>query len=118
MAVYASFFLVIYVVGLPVFILCTLWRYSKLLKHTRKVPDSLLLGFLLGKSGPFVSKIHCLRRRVPSVDDYKLLMPAVLWEFVEILRKLFLSVIGSFWSSKSPMALATGIFSCLCHETY
>ena len=36
----------------------------------------------------------------------------MLWEFMEILRKLLLSVIGSFWSSKSPMAVATGSFIC------
>ena len=89
MAVYASFFLVIYVIGLPAFILSTLWRYSRKLEGRKQAPDSWLLGFLL--------------------DDYKLVLPAMLWEFVEIVRKLLLSVIGSFWSSKSAMAVATGI---------
>jgi hypothetical protein len=30
-------------------------------------------------------------------DDYKTGLPTVLWEVLEMLRKLLLSVIGAFW---------------------
>ena len=36
-------------------------------------------------------------------------LPCMLWEFVEIVRKLLLSTVGSFWSDKSPMAVAVAL---------
>jgi hypothetical protein len=89
MAAYASFFLVTYVAGMPIFILFILLRYRKHLMGREEPPKAWLFRFLL--------------------DDYKLTSPAILWEFVEIIRKLLLSVIGSFWSSKSAMAIATAL---------
>ena len=59
MAIYASFFLVIYVLGLPVFILLHLLRYSKTLKGQQQASDSLLLGFLIGKISPCAMWAFC-----------------------------------------------------------
>lgn len=87
MAIWAIFSL-FYVVGLPVFVLWTLYRYCTKAKQGRN-PENLLYGFLL--------------------IDYKSHAPAMLWDGIEMLRKLVLSIIGSFWSSQSPMAIATAL---------
>jgi tRNA A-37 threonylcarbamoyl transferase component Bud32 len=42
-------------------------------------------------------------------DDYQTGMPMVLWEAEEMVRKLLLSVIGAFWSTKSTMCVATAL---------
>ena len=47
---------------------------------------------------------------VRGVTAHKPTAPAVLWESVEMLRKLLLCIIGAFWSSKSTMAVATALF--------
>jgi hypothetical protein len=67
MAVYASVFLVGYVVGFPVFIGLTLWSYRHQLRAQSQgpgrvcklAPTGLLLGFLL--------------------DDYQLRLPSYMW---------------------------------------
>eukprot|EP00935_MAST-01C_sp_MAST-1C-sp1_P000111 g111.t1 len=97
MAVYASVFLVAYVVGFPLFIGAKLWSYRHALQKQvqgpgqvcKLAPPGLLLGFLL--------------------DDYVLRSPCFMWETVEMGRKLSLSVIGNFWSSKSVMCVATAL---------
>ena len=61
MAIYASVFLVCYVVALPVFVVATLIRYGYLRQRGQLLAgDMLLLGFLL--------------------DDYQPSMPAMLWD--------------------------------------
>ena len=56
------------------------------------------------------------------MDDYKDTAPAVLWESVEMLRKLLLCVISAFWSTKSVMCVATALLIAvsfqLLHEHY
>jgi hypothetical protein len=99
MAAYASVYLLVYVIGLPVFIFCTLWSYrTKIVaaaeaqgpgRVCKLCPPGLLLGFLL--------------------DDYRLELPCYLWESEEIIRKLLLSVIGSFWASKSVVSIACAL---------
>jgi hypothetical protein len=89
MAAYASFFLVFYVIGFPLYIGRKLWSYrdeiSALAEGPGQVckvaPPGLLLGFLL--------------------DDYRLSLPCYMWESEEMTRKLSLSIIGSFWTNKS-----------------
>ena len=65
MALYASVFLVVYVVGLPLVILRTLFGYRKILHGRKTAPDGLRLGFLL--------------------DDYRLVIPCILWDGIEML---------------------------------
>ena len=60
MAAYASFFLVVYVAGMPLLMLRTLFGYRHLLAGRKEAPDGLFLGFLL--------------------NDYKLAMPCLLWD--------------------------------------
>eukprot|EP00935_MAST-01C_sp_MAST-1C-sp1_P000342 g342.t1 len=110
MAVYASAFLVTYVVGLPVFVAAKLWSYRHALREQvqgpgqvcKLAPKSLLLGFLL--------------------DDYVLKMPCYMWETEEMVRKLLLSVISNFWSDTSVMCVATALIISLvfqlCHTHY
>jgi hypothetical protein len=94
MALYSSVFLVIYVAGLPLVVLSTLFGYRKILHGRKTAPDGLRLGFLL--------------------DDYRLITPCILWDGIEMLRKLILSVIGACWSDKSPMAIATAGLLSVC----
>ena len=86
---YASIFVAIYVVLLPVAVLGTLYRYRKQAVGRKVAPEGLLFAFLL--------------------DDYRLIMPCLMWDGLEMLRKLALSVVGAFWTSQSPMAIATAL---------
>ena len=88
---YSSAFLVFYVAGLPIFILFTLLRYRRQMSTTGRDEPSRtwVLAFLL--------------------EDYRLEGICFLWEAVEILRKLILSIIGSFFSANSPMAIAIAL---------
>jgi hypothetical protein len=89
MAVYAGVFFVVYVVAMPVCILFILLRYRAELAGLKEPKADWLLGFLL--------------------DDYKLKRVTILWEVIEIVRKLSLACIGSFWGSKSPMAIGAAL---------
>jgi hypothetical protein len=80
-AFYASVWVVCYVVALPFFVLSYLFAHRTNPNH--------LLAFL--------------------TDDYQLALPMLLWEGVEMIRKLLLSVIGSFWSTKSTICIATAL---------
>jgi hypothetical protein len=64
MALYASVYVVLYVLGLPCYLLATLWSYRKQLDtdgggEAKLVPTGLLLGFLL--------------------EDYRLTVPCLMW---------------------------------------
>lgn len=59
-AYYASGWLVIYVIGLPLVVLCILFRYHRRLQGNRVIPATFRFAFLL--------------------DDYKLSSPALLWD--------------------------------------
>jgi hypothetical protein len=83
-AVYSTFWIACYVVAFPAFVLWKLYTY----RRNPKDPGHTL-GFL--------------------ADDFKTTMPALLWEGVEMIRKLLLSVIGAFWSSQSTMCIATAL---------
>jgi hypothetical protein len=63
---YASVFVAVYVIGFPIVVLRTLFGYGKHVKSRKIAPSGLLFGFLL--------------------DDYKLIMPLLMWEGFEMLR--------------------------------
>jgi hypothetical protein len=87
LAIYASVWVAIYVIGFPVFVLRTLWSYRH---HQTSIPSSdLMLGFLM--------------------QDYRSEMPALLWEGVEMVRKLLLSTISVFFPDKSIVCVATAL---------
>ena len=60
------------------------------------------------------------RRKKPMLaflaDDYKDGLPAMLWEALEMLRKLLLSVISAFWSTTTAMCVATALLISLCFQ--
>jgi hypothetical protein len=74
-AVYSSMWLICYVIAFPAYILWSLFSY----RHDPN-NSSHALGFLM--------------------DDFKLVAPALSWEGIEMIRKLLLSVLGAFWSTK------------------
>eukprot|EP00935_MAST-01C_sp_MAST-1C-sp1_P001728 g1728.t1 len=104
MAMYAAAFVVTYVVGFPAFVCVKLWSYRHALRKQvqgpgqvcKLAPHGLLLGFLL--------------------DDYVLRLPCYMWETEEIVRKLLLSIISNFWSSKSVMCVATALIISLVFQ--
>jgi hypothetical protein len=86
MTTYAGVWIVAYVAAFPLLVFYKLWSY----RSSPTVEDSkerIDLRFLL--------------------HDYKLIVPMLLWEGIEIVRKLLLSVIGAFWSSQSTLCIAT-----------
>eukprot|EP00935_MAST-01C_sp_MAST-1C-sp1_P001397 g1397.t1 len=89
-AAYASVWIVFYVIGFPLTIAYFLWKdqQAKATSNGKIFAfgvDSSLFAFL--------------------ADDYH---PSFyFWEVLEMLRKLLLSVIGAFWSTKSTMCVAT-----------
>jgi hypothetical protein len=44
------------------------------------------------------------------LEDFKLAMPMLLWEWVELIRKLCLAVVGAFWSTKGTLCVAAALF--------
>jgi hypothetical protein len=105
MAAYAGVWVAVYVVAFPLFILLKLWSYRSndtLHKEAKTSKELVGLRFLL--------------------SDYKTCVPALMWEGIEMCRKLLLSVIGSFWSTKSTMCIATAClistFFLTLHATY
>jgi hypothetical protein len=74
MALYSTSWIVLYVLGFPQIVIYKLQNYARNHAPTR-------LSFL--------------------ADDYKRGMPMVLWEAEEMIRKLLLSVVGAFFSTKS-----------------
>jgi serine/threonine protein kinase len=93
MAGYAALWVLFYVVGFPLIVIHQLWRFHQQRKEARQrfpvVEKRPVLAFL--------------------ADDYKPMMPMMLWEGQEMVRKLLLSVIGAFWSTKSTMCVATAL---------
>jgi hypothetical protein len=87
-AVYAGVWVDAYVAAFPLLILHKLWSYRTDPLAEESI-ERINLRFLL--------------------HDYSPLVPSLLWEGVEILRKLLLSVIGAFWSTQSTMAIATAL---------
>jgi hypothetical protein len=114
MAAYAGVWMA-YVIAFPLFILCKLWSYrgnTTAEQQGTNTPELVDLRFLL--------------------LDYKSFAPVLMWEVrkqeflaplcfvralkcvrfsavqgIEMIRKLLLSVIGSFWSTKSTMCIVT-----------
>jgi hypothetical protein len=83
-AAYSSVWVACYVIGFPA---CVLWKLGTYRQNPGQ--DGQMLGFLM--------------------DDFKLAMPMLCWEGVEMIRKLLLSVLGAFWSTKSTMCIATAL---------
>ena len=89
MVAYASIWLCIYVIAFPLFVLSKLWYYRgrQTTQQLGSKPELVDLRFLL--------------------HDYKSFAPVLMWEGIEMIRKLLLSVVGSFWSTKSTMSIVT-----------
>jgi hypothetical protein len=105
MAAYAGVWLFAYVITFPLFVLCKLWSYrgSTTAEQQRiNKPELVDLRFLL--------------------LDYKSFAPVLMWESIEMSRKLLLSVVGSFWSTKSTMCIVTAclisVFFLCTHLAY
>eukprot|EP00935_MAST-01C_sp_MAST-1C-sp1_P000323 g323.t1 len=89
MSGYAALWLIGYVVVFPLVLFWKLWTYKvKLLAGTKQLHE-LRYGFL--------------------IEDYKPYLPCLMWEWIEMMRKLFLSVVGAMWSTKSTMCVATAM---------
>jgi hypothetical protein len=102
-AAYAGILVVVFVVGFPLLVLTKLWSYrrhgsnniaSKSAMQTTGSTERVDLAFLR--------------------HDYKVIEPSWLhatqvWESVEIVRKLSLSVVSAFFSTKSTMCIATAL---------
>jgi hypothetical protein len=86
-ASYAILWVVLFVLGFPLFVLQQLVRNHK---HA-KDGDSFFLAFLFSDY---------------RTDDS---LVVACWEAEEMLRKLVMSCVGSFWVEKSPMAIATAL---------
>jgi hypothetical protein len=89
MVAYASIWLCIYVIAFPLFVLSKLWYYRgrQTTQQLGSKPELVDLRFLL--------------------KDYNSFAPVLMWEGIEMIRKLLLSVVGSFWSTKSTMCIVT-----------
>jgi hypothetical protein len=89
MTTYAGVWIVAYVAAFPLLVFYKLWSYrsSPTVERVEDSKDRIDLRFLL--------------------NDYKLIVPMLLWEGIEIVRKLLLSIIGAFWSSQSTLCIAT-----------
>jgi hypothetical protein len=83
-AAYAWCWVACYVIAFPAFVLWKLFTY----RHTPN-DSNHALGFLM--------------------QDFKPLMPMVLWEGVEMIRKALLSVLGVFWTHMSSTCIATAL---------
>jgi hypothetical protein len=120
MVAYASVWIVVYVIGLPLFVLRQLlshWYHQKLPPASNAAtassapesgPEQLLLSVVRRILAPVTpSDIGVnkggntskgkVRLAFLADDDYKTGLPTMLWEVLEMLRKLLLSVIGAFW---------------------
>jgi hypothetical protein len=89
MKMYATVWIVGYVVALPLYLLHVLNQYRQKLERGKFNPSKETFGFLAA--------------------DYRLSQVGVLWEVLEIIRKLLLSVVGAFFTSKGPMSVATSL---------
>jgi tRNA A-37 threonylcarbamoyl transferase component Bud32 len=90
MAWYAGFWLVAFVVGLPLWMVYYLVCKRHLLgKQVAQLPDEILLKLL--------------------VRDYRRAAPSVYWEVVETSRKLILSVLGACSATKSAWSVALAL---------
>jgi hypothetical protein len=74
MAFYATLWLIFYVAGLPAFVLFTLLRYSKEI-YRREMAQSTGKGEGLESLDTWLSQ----QRLAHLLDDYKTLMPCLLW---------------------------------------
>jgi hypothetical protein len=96
---YASCWLAFYVIAFPLLTMCQLHL------HVQGAPP--LFGFL---------DLRFL------LHDYKPGSPTFCWEVVDLLRKLLLSIMGVFWSTKSTMCIGTALlistFFMVLHAQY
>jgi hypothetical protein len=110
-AVYAGVWVALYVFAFPVAILVKLWSYQDSPSKVKARSQQSLTN----------SKRELVNLRFLLID-YKEVAPVLLWEGIEMLRKLLLSVVGAFWSTKSTMSIATAMvisaFFLVIHTTY
>eukprot|EP00935_MAST-01C_sp_MAST-1C-sp1_P002742 g2742.t1 len=119
MAAFAGFFIVCYVVALPLFLFWILRHYARLLSSgdgngalsadRSQPPVSMLEMLKEAKEGGPVTSEELLFGFL--LDDYALesSRAAFYWEAIEMTRKLCLSVVGAMWTQKSPMCIATAL---------
>jgi hypothetical protein len=115
MAAYASIWISVYVIAFPLFILRTLWSYHvETLSIVQQGTGSK--GYSVNPRSTSGVDLRFLR------NDFKPLAPMFMWEGVEMIRKLLLSVVGSFWTTKSTMCIAVALlislFYTAVHLTY
>jgi hypothetical protein len=95
MAAYAGVWVGLYVILFPLFILWTLWSHQSMVQRGKGE------SFELDSTAIIDLRFLC--------DDFKPLAPMVMWEWVELVRKLLLSVVGSFWTTKSATCVAVAL---------
>jgi hypothetical protein len=102
MATYAGFWIVGYICVFPCLLLWKLQDYHKKLtrgkneaKHKHYVRASdLKYGFLI---------------RDYKYEPSSSFNPCIMWEWIEMMRKLMLSVVGALWSTKSTTCVSTAM---------
>jgi hypothetical protein len=92
MAAYASVWICAYVIAFPLFVIYKLWSYRGNATAGQQ-----------GSNKPELADLRFL------LHDYKSFAPVLMWEGIEMIRKLLLSVVGSFWSTKSTMCIAVAL---------
>jgi hypothetical protein len=106
MAAYAGVWLVLYVILFPLCIAYKLWSYRQKPKATDdnfKARRSQMLSSATRLLESIDFDVHFL------LQDYKNVGVCFMWEAFEMLRKVSLSIVGSFWSTKSIMCVGTAL---------
>jgi flagellar biosynthesis/type III secretory pathway M-ring protein FliF/YscJ len=114
MAAYAGVWLVLYVAAFPLFVLCKLWSYREA-EEVRRAAEKEKKKREKEEKKSEKAETQSEEKQSEEkheeegqeyadlrflLTDYKATAPVLAWEGVEMIRKLLLSVIGSFWSTK------------------
>jgi hypothetical protein len=90
MRVYTVIWIVMFVIGFPAMVLLALMKYRRVFLKTKTFDSrKFSLGFL--------------------TDDYKQDSLSMLWEWMEMVRKLSLSLIGVLFPDKGPTSIACAL---------
>jgi hypothetical protein len=98
---YASVWLIFYVILFPAYLFYKLWyKYPKVLGLNGDVEIRKN-----GKPKPLTdASLYFL------TEDYRCMTPAMTWEAVEMVRKLFLCTVGAIFAKKSVICVSTAFF--------
>jgi hypothetical protein len=102
-AAWAGIGIVMFVFGFPLFVFMKLWSYRR--QGSNNIASKNAAKRYQGRER---INLEFLRQ------DYKVVEPSwmhttQIWEAVEMLRKLALSIVYSFWSTKSTLCIATAL---------